>query len=283
MAIQVLSRRPFLIHSLTILTPQGQTLSIKAAGEGPTIMLLHGFPLDHRMWLPQIRELSQSYHVVVPEFRGFGESSLPEAEYTLAQLADDVEFVRQHLAADETIHLAGLSMGGYVAFEYWHKYAHHLQSLTLANTKPTVDDDAAQQGRLAMAKKALEEGTWPAVSPMLEKLLGPTARLNLPEVEQQMIEMMQCASPQAVAAAQHAMAQRRDFSTLLSRIQVPTLVVTGDDDPIAPPDSTERWARKIAGSHFARFAQTGHMTTIEAPEQFNARYAEFLAIAADPR
>jgi pimeloyl-ACP methyl ester carboxylesterase len=256
-----------LIHTLSIITQRGSTLSIKAAGQGPAVMLVHGFPLDHRMWLKQIAQLSERYHVIVPELRGFGGSSLDE-QYTLGDLADDLELVRRHLADNQRLHLVGMSMGGYVALEYWSRYADRLASLTLANTKPGVDDPAGKKGRLEMAEKVLQEGTWPAISVMIPRLL-PTSALGTP-VEQQVVEMMQSAKPPSVAAAQRAMAQRRDFTNLLPSIDVPTFVLTGNQDVIAPPQATAVWASQIPRSQFAELSGIGHMSPMEAPDRFNS-------------
>jgi 3-oxoadipate enol-lactonase len=262
-----------LIHSISLITPRGSTLSIKACGKGPSLFLIHGFPLDHRMWIHQMEPLSNHFQVIAPELRGFGGSTV-DSDYTLADLADDIEQVRTHLSNNQPIRLVGLSMGGYVCFEYWRKYGHHLHALVLANTKPSADDDAAKQGRLAMADKALKEGTWPAVAPMIDRLLPSTAKGTA--VDSQMREMMQSASPQAVAAAQRAMAQRTDFTAQLPSIKTRTLVITGELDPIAPPAATKTWAGQIPDAKTVVLPGVGHMTPLESPQQFNEELTAFL-------
>lgn len=262
-----------LIHSISLITPRGSTLSIKACGKGPSLFLIHGFPLDYRMWVHQIEPLSNHFQVIAPELRGFGGSTV-DSDYTLADLADDIEQVRTHLSNNQTIRLVGLSMGGYVCFEYWKKYSQHLHSLVLANTKPSADDDTARQARLAMADKALKEGAWPAVAPMIDRLIPPTAKGTA--VESQMREMMQSASPQAVAAAQRAMAQRTDFTAQLPGIKLKTLVITGELDPIAPPAATKIWAGQIPDAKCVVFSGVGHMTPLESPQQFNEELTSFL-------
>jgi pimeloyl-ACP methyl ester carboxylesterase len=257
------------IHSISLIGPHGNTISVAAAGSGPALFLLHGFPVDHHLWLDQFRELSAAYHVIAPEMRGFGSSTLPDGGYSLKDLADDVEFVRQQLVQDQSIHLCGLSMGGYVALEYWHAYRDKLLSLTLLNTKPTADDETARAGRLAMADRALEQGTWPAVQPMLEKLVGHTTAETKPGVVGVVEAMMQAQMPAAVAAAQRAMAERRDFSSLLDTLRLPVLVVTGDEDTLAPPLATSEWAAQIPDSRFVCLERCGHLSCLEKPEEVN--------------
>lgn len=236
-------------------------------------MLVHGFPLDHRMWLDQIEPLAEQYRVIVPELRGFGGSTV-DSDYTLAELAVDLEQVRIHLSSNQPMHLVGLSMGGYVALEYWAQFRGNLRSLTLANSKPTQDDTAAREGRINMAKVAREQGSWPAVAPMLERLLPPQASGS--KVYLRVREMMEQATPEAIAAAQLAMAGRRDFSGQLDSIRVPTLVTTGQLDAIADPEVTRQWATKIPQATFVEFAGSGHLTPMELPEQFYQQLSQFL-------
>ena len=237
-------------NSIQILGPRGNTLSVQAAGEGQTLFLLHGFPLDHRMWQFQLEGLSDRLHVVAVQMRGFGSSTLDEPGFTLAELAQDVDFLRQHLASGQQIWLAGLSMGGYVALEYWRQFSSQLRGLILCNTKPTADNETGKAGRLAMGQKALAEGTWAAVEPMFGKLLSEQTVASKSELVVLVKSMMQSVSPATVAAAQAAMAQRRDFTDLLPTIQLPTLVVAGQTDTIAPAADGEAWSSQIPNARF---------------------------------
>lgn len=264
-------------HRLSILGPRGDSLSVVAAGDhGPPLILLHGFPLDHRLWQNQMDYFSQRFRVIAPELRGFGQSTLDEPPYRIQDLADDIERIRCHLASNQSIVLCGLSMGGYVAFEYWRLYGAQLKGLVLTNTKPDADDDLARQARLAMAERAIQAGAWSAVEGMLPKLLSEHALQHLPEVVAWTQAMMKAVPAQTVAAAQYAMANRRDFRTLLSEIHVPTLVVTGDRDPIAPPQATQQWSEQIAHSQFVAIPDCGHLCPLEAPQEFNRVLRGFL-------
>ncbi|MFN3189608.1 MAG: alpha/beta fold hydrolase [Aureliella sp.] len=262
------------MHRISILGPKGHSFSVVTAGEGPVVFLLHGFPLDHRLWESQLSSLSSEYRIVCPEFRGFGATPISEDEtYSLGDLADDVELLRRHLAANERITLVGLSMGGYVALEYWSRYAEHLSGLVLTNTKPNADDAAAKQGRLAMADEVLRTNRNDVVRGMLDKLL-PTdvARDTRVQAERMMLDT----SPRAIAVAQRAMAGRRDFTEQLDEIDIPTLVLTGEMDQLAPVDSTRDWAAHIPGARFVSIGQCGHLSPLERPQEFNAALTQFL-------
>ncbi len=213
------------------------------------------------------------YRFLAPELRGFGGSSL-DGQYSLAELAGDSECVRTHLAHDQAIHLVGLSMGGYVAFEYWHQHASHLKSLTLVSTKPEADDEGARAGRFAMAEAATGGNAWNAIAPMLPKLI---AQLSFgTRAEQQVTDMMRAVRAEAVVAAQHAMAGRRDFTGQLGSIRVPTLVLAGEHDPISPPEAMQRWSERMPSSLFHIIPAAGHLCPIEATADFHATFSEFL-------
>ena len=268
-------------NSIQILGPRGNTLSVNAAGEGPTVFLLHGFPLDHRLWQFQLSELCDRLHVVAVHLRGFGSSSLDEPQFTIAELAQDIEFLRQHLAGDESIYLAGLSMGGYVALEYWRQYPNRLRGLILTNTKPTADGEEAKANRRAMAETATKRGSWAAVEPMFAKLLSEQTRASKSELSELVKSMMIATSPATIAAAQIAMSERRDFTDQLASIRVPTLVVAGESDAIAPADEGRQWASKIPNAKFEVVAGTAHLSPLEDAESFNRLLLSF--IQANPQ
>jgi len=226
------------------------------------------------MWLPLMSLLSPSYHCIAMEFRGFGGSTL-DGDYTLSDLAQDVEIVRSHFAANERMHLVGLSMGGYVALEYWRLFSSNLRSLILSNTKPDADDSTGQTARRQMAQRALESGAWSALAPMLPRLIAPQAMET--EVENNVRQMMQASSASTIAAAQHAMAGRKDFTQIIETIRVPTLVVTGQYDFIAPPQTTRQWAHRIPSSSYSEIATAGHLAPLENPEDFHDALERFFS------
>ncbi len=262
-------------YRISVLGPDGNQICVVAAGDGPPLFLLHGFPLDHRLWVHQLEGLSSRHHVIAPEFRGFGDSSLHERSFSLADLADDIEFVRRHLTPDQPIVLCGLSMGGYVALEYWSRYAANLRGLILANTKPDADEPGARQARLAMAETVEETGTKAAVEGMLSKLLSAGSQAN-ESLRQRVESMMYSVQPVTIQAAQQAMANRRDFQGQLQGIRVPTLILTGVDDPIAPPEPTRRWADLISNAEVRVIKNSGHLSPIESNADFNESVARFL-------
>ncbi|MCA9195307.1 MAG: alpha/beta hydrolase [Planctomycetales bacterium] len=262
-----------MIHRISLIAPSGNTISLTAAGAGSALVFLHGFPLTSELWKDQITPLSEHFQVLVPDLRGFGSSDNPYGQFSLSDLAADVECVRQHLAPDKGLHLCGLSMGGYVAFEYWRQYPQHLKSLILTNTKPGGDSAAAVAARQNMAARVTIDGTAAAVADMPLRLLADSSRECLIS---QVQKMMYSVPAETIAHAQLAMIDRLDFSPLLEKIKTPTFVVAGEHDLLCPPNESEAWANQIPKARFACVPGTGHLTPLEAPSEFNRRLIEFL-------
>ncbi|MCC6509805.1 MAG: alpha/beta fold hydrolase [Pirellulaceae bacterium] len=264
-------------RTIELVMPRGHTVAVHAIGSGQPIVLVHGFPLDATIWQRTLGPLvARGYHVLAPDLHGFGKSSAIEGPVTISDLAEDLEHMRRVLVGDQPIALAGLSLGGYVALEYWKQYASHLRQLVLSNTKPFADSPAARQGRLDMGQRALVDSTWSAVSPMLPKLLSQRTLENDLETTAQIKAMMAAVRPTTIAAIQQAMADRHDFSGELSMIHVPTLVITGEHDVISPPAENQEWAARIPSSQMHSIAGAAHLPMVEAANDFNQALLQFL-------
>ncbi|GAB5406411.1 MAG: alpha/beta fold hydrolase [Aureliella sp.] len=263
-------------NQLSITTSGGNMLCVHTAGDGPILMLVHGFPLDHTMWDAQIESLASSYRVLAPDMRGFGASTNYGDNYSIADLADDLEYARHHLANDQPIFLCGLSMGGYIALEYHKRHGKHLAGIILADTKPQSDDDATKAAREAMADRVGKVGSWEATRGMLPKLLSTRRATGKDTTTADVARMLRRAPASSVASAQRAMARRADFASQLSSISVPTLVVAGEDDVICPPDATRKWAADIPQASMEIINGAGHIPPMETPAAFNELLERFM-------
>ena len=242
------------------------------AGSGAPILFVHAFPLNRRMWAPQVEALSARYRCLTVDLRGFGESDAPAGPYSLEGMADDLAGLldAQHLAR---VTLVGLSMGGYLAFAFWRKYAGRLQALVLADTRAADDTEATRKGREELARRAEAEGLAPVVATQLPRLLSPVAP---PELQEWVRDMIEEATPQGVAGALRAMAARPDSGDVLARIECPALVIAGGDDAVTPPTEMATMAGRIPGAEFATLPGAGHLSNLEAPAAFNAALGAFL-------
>jgi pimeloyl-ACP methyl ester carboxylesterase len=248
-----------------------------SSGAGTPLVLLHAFPLDGRMWAPQVEALAGSYQVVVPDLRGFGaarDQAVEEAGMDL--LADDVARLLDDRGLDRVV-LGGLSLGGYVALAFMGGHAERVSGLVLLDTKATADGDQARDDRLRMAERVLAEGSGFVAEAMLPKLLGETSREHRPEVVEKVASLIREQPPEAIAGAQRGMAARPATTDLLASIAVPTLVVTGEEDTLTGPEAGRELAAGIPGARFLLVEQAGHLVNLEQPEIVNEALLDFLA------
>jgi pimeloyl-ACP methyl ester carboxylesterase len=250
-------------------------------GTGPPVFLVHGFPLDHTMWLSQIEAIAQSWRVIAPDLRGFGQSTLgsadPRAGVSMERYADDLAELLDIVGITEPIVLAGFSMGGYVAWQFVRKYVARLRGLIQCDTRAAADSEEARTGRLKMADNVAEWGSARVAEMMGPKLLAPRTFEQQPSVVAAVRQVVERTSPAAIAAAQRGMAARSDMSGLLPAITLPTLIVAGAEDAISPPDEMKSIAAAIPNAQFVEIPEAGHMTTMENPTAVNAAITQFLA------
>ncbi|MGI8914081.1 MAG: alpha/beta fold hydrolase [Chloroflexota bacterium] len=241
-------------------------------GAGEPLLFVHAFPLNRRMWAPQVEAFSDRYRCMTVDLRGFGESDAPAGPYSLDQLAADLAGLLD-VQRIERVTLVGLSMGGYIAFAFWRRYADRLRALVLADTRAGADTAAVSAGREALAVQAEQEGLAPVVAAQLPRLLSPAAPSDLQEWVRDMIEE---ATPQGVAGALRGMAARADSNDLLPRLTCPTLVVAGSADIVTPVAEMEAMARRIPQATFVALPDAGQLSNLEAPTGFNAALRGFL-------
>lgn len=243
----------------------GTILSYQERGAGKPLVLLHGFPLDSRIWREQIAALSDRFRVIAPDLRGFGESESDE-RFTMASLADDVHTLLAGLGALPCV-LGGLSMGGYVALAYAKKYANDLLGLALIDTKAEGDTTQGKEGRQKMIELVRSQGSKAVAEQMMPKMLAPDADTPRPHVKRELNEIMNAQSPLTIEHALGAMRDRPDFVADLPSLVFPTLVIVGEHDAITPPAAAEGMSKAIARSTYVVVRGAGHMSPMEQPQQ----------------
>lgn len=251
-------------------------LNVLDQGSGKPLLLVHGFPLDHSMWRGQIEGLADKFRVIAPDLRGFGESEVTEGTTTMQQFADDLAHLLDALQITEPVAFCGLSMGGYIGWQFVARHRNKLAALIIADSRAVADSQKAAAGRLETADKVEKEGSKVVATAMLPKLF-PAAAIEKGEPFVKATEAVMLAAPPAgVAAALRGMAERPDYTNELAKIDVPTLIICGAEDAIAPPAEMEGIAKAIPGAKFVSIAGAGHMAPLEKPAEVNAAIREFL-------
>jgi 3-oxoadipate enol-lactonase len=250
-------------------------IAYEVLGVGPPVVLLHPFPANHEFWLPAAQALITRYQVILPDLRGHGESEVGVGPATMEKHAADIARVMDHAGLGRAP-LIGVSIGGYAIFEFWRRYRGRVSALALCNTKAQADSPEARAGRLQAAAEVLEHGTEPFFESMLPKLLGKTTREMRPDVVQGALSMMRKMSAEDVALVQRGMAERPDSVPTLRTINVPTLVVTGDEDVLTGLAEAELMRQNIGGRRLTMIPKAGHYSPWEQPEEVGGVLRQFL-------
>jgi len=244
-------------------------------GDGPPVVLLHPFPVHHEFWLPVAETLTSRYQVILPDLRGHGESEVGEGPATMEKHAADIARVLEDAQIGRAP-LIGVSIGGYLLFEFWRKYRGRVAALGLCNTKAPADNAEARAGRLQAAKDVLERGTEPFFESMIPRVLAQTTRDTRPDLVEGALRMMRKMSPQDVAQVQRGMAERPDSVDTLKTINIPTLLITGDEDTTTGVNEAELMKQHITGSQLRVIPKAGHYAAWEQPEQAARLLRQFL-------
>lgn len=250
------------------------------AGAGYPVVLIHGYPFNRSLWNEQVAALSNSYRVIAPDLRGFGETAASEGPATMNRMAQDVAHLLDHLEIARAV-IGGLSMGGYVALAFYKQFPSRVRALVLADTRAQADTEEAKQTRAQQAEKALSEGMAGIADAMLPKLLTPETVSKRPDVVKRVRDMMLKTKPEGAASALWGMAERDDQTGLLSRITSPASILVGAEDAITPVADSERMHNAIAGSRLVVLENAGHVSNLERTEEFNKAVLEFLTDSLD--
>src|SRR5262245_49586633 len=214
---------------------RGQSVLIREFGQGPAVVLVHGYPLDGAMWSGVARALSARFRVFKLDLPGHGENPAP-GEPRIQDAADYLEALLNHV--DGRAGLAGFSMGGYAVLALMRRPPGNLSALALVNTRATADDEAGRAGRAAAIEAVRAGGAEAIAGGMIEKLLAPASRQNAGLVER-LRRMILRQKPETLEADLAAMRDRPDSTDLLAAIGVSTLVIGGELDVLTPPADSQ--------------------------------------------
>jgi 3-oxoadipate enol-lactonase len=248
-------------------------LNFSDAGHGTPVVLLHGFPLSSAIWRQQ-QQLSDLYRVITPDLRGHGQSPDPPGVYEMESLALDVLALLDSLVIAKAA-IVGHSMGGYVALAAWNLAPHRLLALGLIDSQATADTEEGRISRLKLADQVMVEGNQVVAAAMLPKLFAPGLDAGDPLIEQ--VRQIILATPRAgLVGSLKGMAVRHDSVAMLCRINVPALILTGDQDQLIPRAKSEAMDAAIPGATLTIVEKAGHLPMLERPKTTTTALREFL-------
>lgn len=251
-------------------------IAVEYAGSGPFVLFMHGVGGNRRNWSDQIAGISGRYRAAAWDARGWGDSDDYDGALRMADICDDIDRVLDRFEV-ERVHIVGLSMGGFVALEYYARAPGRFRSLTLVDTSATIASDMTLEQRaefVRLRKTPLLEGKTPKdIAPaMVATLLSPKAG---PAVRARLEASISMLHPESYMKAVDMVV---DFnrSDVPPTIRVPTLCVVGSDDRLTPPNVMKALADRIPGAEYVEIPDAGHLVNIEAPEAFNRALLAFL-------
>ena len=259
----------------------GVRFRVADEGLGPAMLFVHGFPLNHTMWRAQIEEFSKTHRVIAPDLRGFGGTDGALYSVSMEQFADDLAALLEALAVEGPVVFCGLSMGGYIAWQFVQRHAARVAKLIVCDSRAAGDSPEAAANRLKMADIVLRDGPEPVVWAMMPKLFAQcssdaSSSDHGPAAIASVRQMVLNSNPVAIAAAHRGMAVRPDVTAWLPSLNVPTLVVCGEHDAISPPAEMKAIADAIPHARFALIEHAGHMAPMEQPEAVNVAIRQFV-------
>ena len=260
-------------------TVAGRSVRYLVGGAGWPLVLLHAFPLSADMWRPQLDDPPDGWQFIAPDLRGFGGSAGDGPggpPPTMEDYAGDVEGLLNELEIDRAV-IGGLSMGGYVTFALFRRAPERFSGFVLADTRAGADSPDGRQARRALSVLVNKDGAPGVADQMLPKLLGETTRRERPEVVREARRLIVRNSVAGIDAGIHALMDRPDSTPDLTRVSTPTLVIVGEEDVVTPPAESEFLQRSIARSRLVVLPQAGHLSSLEAPEDFTRALSDFRA------
>lgn len=238
-------------------------------------MFLHGYPLNHEMWGPQLEGLSARHRVVLFDLPGYGQTRGHAVPDTLSGFAEHIHanLIRR---AEGPVAIVGHSFGGYIALELLRTHPEDFRALILTNTRSEADSPEARAKRLATIRRLEDPAQTLDVEATAQSLLAPATWHAAGALVETVRGMIRSAPSQTVSATLKAIADRADLTQVLSRIRVPTLVLWGEQDQLIPPSQTQSMVARIQGCSGVGVPDAGHLPSLESPRVFDRALDAFL-------
>ena len=230
------------------------------------------------MWQSQTEALAAAgCHVITPDLRGFGENTNFADINTMEDMAKDVAELMDTLKIERAI-IGGLSMGGYVTFNFYRLFPEKFAALLLFDTNPAADSEEKRQSRFDLIDAIEKTGAQALIDGMLPNLISDSTKENNADLVEKLKATFAAVNPQAAIAALRGMAERQDHTNLLKDVRVPALLIFGEHDKITNLEIAEKMKSEIPGAALTRIKHAGHYSNLEQPESFNAALVSFVKL-----
>jgi YbgC/YbaW family acyl-CoA thioester hydrolase len=276
---QVLAERP-LPGNLRRVAVNGVNIAVDVRGNGPAILFIHGFPLDHSIWEYPVANL-EGWMRIAPDLRGMGQSDAPDLGYSMSTYAQDLLALLTALGVDKAV-VCGHSMGGYIAFEMLRQARERVRAVVLVATRAEADSPEIRKARDASAAQAREGGAEAIAASMLPRMISQGNR-SKPGLSDRVQRIMASTPVAGMLGAIGAMRDRPNSVALLRGLdRTPALVLVGDEDEMIPLERSQAMMDVLPQGTLSVVSGAGHIPAMERPEITTALLSRFLATLARP-
>lgn len=239
------------------------------------IILIHGMTFDHTMWNPQIKILKENYRVIAYDMRGHGLSHVGDGQYTYKMFVNDLIDLMDHLNIEKAV-LCGLSMGGALALRTYEMYPHRIMALIICDSRSEADSNDTKEWR----ENSIELIKNKQLTTFTNDFLGSTFAMDSFKTHPEAVEFIRnivlSTSPLTLCGVLLAQAARTDMTHVLPQINIPSLIMVGENDNFTPLTSSQMMNEKIVDSELKIIPKAGHITNLENTPEFNKNLTEFL-------
>ncbi len=242
----------------------------------PVVVFVHAFPLNQKMWEEQVKILQGKFSILTYDLRGFGKSEVRDGQYMFENHVDDFIELILNLKIEKVI-ACGLSMGGYVILRAYEKNPSLFHALILCDTRAEPDGNEAKLRRNQMLHILKFHGKDKFIEEFIKTALSPKTF----EGKQGIIDLVKGLiaenDEKGIAGNLIALSTRTDTTSVLDKIDIPTMIIVGEDDALTPPELAREINSRIKGSELVIISNAGHLSNLENVEEFNRAILNFLA------
>lgn len=241
----------------------------------PVVIFIHGFPFNKTMWQAQAEALKQDYRIITFDIRGHGHSDPGRKRVTIELLANDLIFLMDKLFIEKAT-LCGLSMGGYIALNTITRYPERVEALVLCDTNCIADTEETREKRMKAIENIRKHGREKYAEESIKNLLAEKSFATQHDSVARVDGMIKNTHINTLIHTLQALAQRTETCSKLAAVNVPALLLVGEDDKVTPPDAARAMKDKLSDARLHIIKDAGHVSNLEQPEEFNKHLKDFL-------
>lgn len=250
-------------------------LSKQSTSPAVTILFIHGFPFDKTIWREQLESLPDGVNGIAYDIRGFGESSSDHSFFSIDLFAKDLLALVENLNLDNCV-LCGISMGGYIALRAAQLSMRCIKGLILCDTNCIADTNEVKMKRFNSIEQIVGGAKRDFTEGFVKNVFAEETLSKKPATVDFLRELIMRTEDKTICSTLLALASRTDTSDSLSLIEVPTLIIRGEDDKLMSEEQTTQLAEGIKQAELQIISASGHLPNLENAAEFNKSLNTFL-------